>query len=146
MVRIVVILLVFLIAVASYAQEKTAEELVAGKAQADITYRQLMEFMGSSYIMLHEGIVRENMQMVKQGADMIINHPAPKHKPWLIMKEADQNAFKSSLLHFDKIMDSHAARAAEEAKKGNWIGAGTAASELMNACVTCHVMWKNKVK
>jgi len=68
------------------AEEKTAEQLVASKKKADMSYRQLMATMGIGSTMMHEGILRENKQMVKSGANLILHHPAPKHKPWSIMK------------------------------------------------------------
>jgi hypothetical protein len=130
----------------SHAEEKTAEQLVASKEKADMTYRQLMNIMGSASAMIHEGIVRENKQMVKEGAYIILHHPAPKHKPWLIVEESDQEDFKKSLLSFDKILNAHAGRTAEEAGKGNWLEAGMAAYELTTSCIACHSIWKDKVK
>lgn len=144
--RIGVALAICLVAVASHAEEKTAEELVASKEKADMTYRQLMEIMGGASIMIHEGIIRQNQQMVRTGANIILNHPAPKHKPWTIMEKPDQEGFKQSLLSFDQILDAHAARVAEEARKGNWIEASGAAHELTNSCIACHAAWKDKAK
>ena len=139
-------LLVGLISTATYAQEKTAEELVASKQKADMTYRQLMEILGAASSMMHEGILRENQQMVKEAANIILNHPAPKHKPWSIMKKADQNGFKKSLKYYNSALDSHAERAATEAAKGDWQEAKNASNDLMNSCTSCHAMWRAKVK
>jgi len=128
------------------AQEKTAEQLVASKKKANMTYKQLMEIMGKASAMIHEGIIRENQQMVQEGANIILNHPAPKHKPWSIMAEADQKDFKMSLMSFNKLLDGDAALAATEAAKGNWDGASKAAHDLMGSCISCHAMWRAKVK
>lgn len=128
----------------SHAEEITAEQLVASKKKADMTYKQLMEIMGDASAMIHKGIIRQNKQMVKKGADLILHHPAPKHKPWSIMAESDQKAFKQSLLSFDKILDKHAFRAAQEAKKENWLEASKSAYELTNSCISCHAAWKHK--
>lgn len=130
----------------SYSEEKTAEQLVASMKKADMTYRQLMEVMGRSSSMMHEGILRENKQMVEVGANFIFTHPAPNHKPWSIFKKEDQKGFKQSLLAFDKILDIHTEAMVEAAKKENWIEASKASHELMNACVSCHTMWRDKVK
>lgn len=130
----------------SYAETKTAEQLVASMKKADMTYRQLMEVMGRSTSMMHEGILRENKQMVEVGANFILTHPAPNHKPWTIMKKEDQEGFKQSLLTFDKILDIHTEAMVEAAKKEDWIEASKASHELLNSCVSCHVMWRNKVK
>ncbi len=129
-----------------HAEEQTAEQLVSSKTKADMNYRQLMEIMGSSSSMIHEGILRENKQMVKTGANFIFTHPAPNHKPWDIMKKEDQSDFKKSLLAFDKILDIHTENVVASADKENWSDAGNAAHELTNACISCHVLWKNKVK
>ena len=126
------------------AEERTADQLVASKRQADMTYRQLMEVMGASLAMIQEGLVRENAELTKTAADMIVKHPAPNHKPWTIMAESDRAAFKQSLLSYDEVLDSEAARIAEAATRGDWLKASQSAYALTNACITCHVMWKNK--
>ncbi len=140
------IMLASMIISSSYAETKTAEQLVASMKKADMTYRQLMEVMGRSTSMMHEGILRENKQMVEVGANFILTHPAPNHKPWTIMKKEDQEGFKQSLLTFDKILDIHTEAMVEAAKKEDWIEASKASHELLNSCVSCHVMWRNKVK
>lgn len=134
----------FLVLPVTQAEERTADQLVASKRQADMTYRQLMEVMGASVGMIQEGIVRENAELTKTAADMILKHPAPNHKPWTIMTDADQAAFKQSLLSYDKVLDSEATRIVEFAAAGDWLGASQSAYALTNACITCHVMWKNK--
>ena len=144
--KFIFILVIGVFSVDTYAEEQSAEALVASKKIADMTYKQLMEIMGDASAMIHKGILRENKQMVIEGAGFILNHPAPKYKPWIIMRESDQNDFKQSLLSFDKILDVHAKRALEEAKKGNWLESSNAAHDLTNSCITCHAVWKSKVK
>ena len=129
-----------------YAEEQTAEQLVSSKKKADMSYKQLMATMGNSSSMIHEGILRENKQMVKTGANFILGHPAPNHKPWNIMKKEDQADFKKSLLAYDKILDMHTEAIVAAADKENWTDAGTAANELMHSCISCHALWKNRVK
>jgi hypothetical protein len=128
-----------------YAQEGAAEKLVSTMKKADMTYRQLMEVMGKSSSMMHEGILRENKQMVEVGAHFIFTHPAPNHKPWSIMKAEDQSGFKQSLVAFDKILDVHTESIVEAAKNEQWMEASKASHDLMNACISCHEMWRNKV-
>ncbi|EGV16191.1 hypothetical protein ThimaDRAFT_4568 [Thiocapsa marina 5811] len=60
-----------------------------------------MELMGASLAMIQEGSVRENAELTKTAADRILKHPAPKHQPWTIIADADQAAFKQSLLSYD---------------------------------------------
>lgn len=141
-----IIIVACLLAPMAQATEQTAEQLVASKQKADMTYKQLMEIMGSASSMIHQGILRENQQMVKEGANIILNHPAPNHKPWSIMQKADQKGFKKSLKFYNKDLDAHAERAATEAAKGNWPEARKAANDLTNSCTTCHAMWRSKVK
>ena len=129
-----------------FAEKDDAEKLVSSMKKADMTYRQLMEVMGRSSSMMHEGILRENKQMVEVGANFIFTHPAPNHKPWTIMKKEDQARFKQSLVTFDKILDTHTESIVAAAKKENWIEASKASNELMNSCISCHAMWKQKVK
>lgn len=142
----VVPVIVSLLAASSYAQDKSADALVASKKKADMTYRQLMEIMGEASSMMHKGVIRENKQMVKEGANIILTHPAPNHKPWAIMAKEDQNAFKQSLLAFDKALDTKAQQVVEDAEQGRWTKASNSLNELNGACISCHAMWRQKVK
>ena len=128
-----------------YAEEKSAEQLVASMKKADMTYRELMGVFGRSSSMMHEGILRENKQMVEVGANYILTHPAPNHKPWSIVKKEDQKTFKESLLVFDKALDVHTEAMVVAANKDNWTEASEASHALMNTCISCHAIWKDKV-
>lgn len=139
-------LLTVLISFNINAQEGAAEKLVSSMKKADMSYRQLMEVMVKSTNMMHEGIIRENKQMVEVGAHFIFTHPAPNHKPWSIMKAEDQAGFKQSLVAFDKILDTHTESIVEAAKEEKWVKASKASHDLMNSCISCHAMWKHKVK
>ncbi len=138
--------LIYLIAFNAGAQDGAAEKLVSSMKKADMSYRQLMEVMVKSSTMMHEGILRENKQMVEVGANFIFTHPAPNHKPWSIMQVEDQAGFKQSLVAFDKILDIHTENIVEAAKKEEWVEASKASHDLMNACISCHAMWRQKVK
>lgn len=142
---IVAFSLTFLLGVAQ-GQNDSAEALVAGKTKADMTYRQLMEILGRASAMMHEGVLRENQQMVKEGAKIILNHPAPNHKPWEIMETGDQPGFKQSLLAFDEILDKQASQVAELAGRGSWVEANGAMNALNTSCITCHAMWRGRIK
>jgi hypothetical protein len=144
--RVPLILTTFLAVSWACAEDQTADQLVASKLQADMTYRQLMEIMGAASAMIQEGIVRENPEMTRMGAGMIADHPAPNHKPWAIMAEADQGAFKQTLLSFDEMLHTEATRIEEAAAGRDWLAASEAAHALTNACVTCHAAWKARVK
>lgn len=144
--KLTMLIITTLLSITMAHAEMTAEQLVASKTKADMTYRQLMEILGGASSMMHEGILRENQQMVKEAANIILNHPAPKHKPWSIMKKEDQKAFKSSLKFFDKRLDIDSERAAKAAASGNWQEARNAFNDLMNSCAACHAMWSAKVK
>lgn len=147
--KIAALLITGLVSFPLYAEtpeQQAAEQLVAGKEKADMSYRQLMEILGTASGMIHEGVIRQNKHMVKSGADIVLNHPAPNHKPWTIMAAEDQAGFKQSLLTFDKILDDYALKAVEAADKDDWPGAATASSDLTNSCIACHAMWKGKVR
>lgn len=135
-----------LLAGGAQAQDGTAEGLVAGMERADMTYRELMAIMIGASGLMHEGIMRQNPQMVKSGANIILTHPAPSHRPWTIMKEEDQAGFKSSLVAFDKLLDQYSESTAAAAMERDWPAASQALQELNASCVSCHAMWKDKVK
>jgi hypothetical protein len=103
-----------------------------------------MEIMGTAPSMITEGIVRENPQTVKNGVDLIINHPAPNHKPWLIVAPADQKEFKETLVSYEKILDSHAGQVSIEVEKRDWSAANNVASTLLSSCIAFHASWKDK--
>ncbi|MEN8123866.1 MAG: hypothetical protein ABFR32_01965 [Bacteroidota bacterium] len=128
------------------SSKRTAEELVASKKTSEMSYKQLMNIFNSGSVMVHQGILLENKQLVIEGAKIILNHAAPKEKPWFIMNEPDQKNFKSSLLTYDIILDNYAKKLMEEAKNEDWLKASKTAHELMNSCIVCHSMWKYKVK
>lgn len=121
-----------------------AEALVASKRSADMTYRELMQILGRSLTWIQTGIVLENKQLVREGVNHVIHHPAPSHKPWTIMDKADQEGFKQALLAYDPVLDIHAKEAAAAVEKSDWIEATAAAARLQTACVSCHAQWKQK--
>lgn len=108
-----------LVASIAHAEGQTADQLVAAKRHADMTYRQLMEVMGTASAIIQDGLVRENAEMARMGADVIADHPAPNHKPWTIMAEPEQDTFKQALLSYDKVLDNGATRIAEAAAAGD---------------------------
>ncbi|SCZ67877.1 hypothetical protein [Thiohalomonas denitrificans] len=144
--KVVVTSLAVLLTTLSHAQGKDAEALVAGKQKADMTYLQLMEIMGEASSMMHKGVLRQNKQMVKEGADIILTHPAPNHKPWTIMAEEDQAGFKKSLLAYDQLLDTKAGKVVEDADQGAWTKASNSLNDLNATCLSCHAMWQEKVK
>ena len=144
--KLIVVLCVALVVGSAAAEERDAETLVESMRKADMTYRELMEVMGRSSAMMHEGILRQNKQMVEVGANFIFTHPAPKTPPWHVMPEADQAAFKRSLVAFDEILDMHTKSIVEAANKKEWAEAANASNALMNACIACHATWKDKAR
>ena len=128
------------------ADTKSAESLVASKRAADMTYRELMQILGRSLTWIQNGIVLENKQLVREGVNHVIHHPAPNHKPWTIMGKADQEGFKQALLVYDPAMGIYANEAAAAAEKGDWFEATAASARLQTSCVSCHAQWKRKVQ
>lgn len=121
-----------------------AESLVASKAKSDMTYKQMMQRMGEAYNMMQRGILNQNKELVKLGAWMIDNHPAPKEKPWLIMEKGDQKAFKQTLISYNELLHKGTEKINEAIKKDDWYEINKEVFELSNSCISCHQIWKNK--
>lgn len=126
--------------------EQSAEALVASKRPADMSYRDLMQILGRSLGWIQEGVLLQNKQLIREGVNLIVSHPAPRHKPWTIMEAADQEGFKQALLAYDKILDVKANAAASAAEKSAWLEASAALGELQIACVSCHTQWQHKAR
>ena len=128
------------------AQEKTADDLVAGMQKEDITYAQLMSGMGMAYESIQNGVVSMNKLLVDRGIYFIRTHPAPKQKPWVIMDQEDHEGFKAMLVYYDKKMDDDVAIIEKATQKKDWEGAYAGAKELGNSCISCHLAYKEHVK
>lgn len=124
--------------------DKAADAMLASMEKADMTYRELMELFGQASSLMNEGIIRQNKQMVQQGANIILTHPAPKHKPWAIVPKDQQVEFKKSLLAFDKLLDSNVETVIQASSKSNWQQANKNLAGLNTVCISCHAAWKNK--
>lgn len=61
--------------------QQNAEALVASKRPADTTYRDLMQILGRSLNWIQDGVLLQNKQLIREGSNVIVNHPAPRHKP-----------------------------------------------------------------
>jgi hypothetical protein len=134
-----------------YAQETTpekAEQLVASKKKSDMTYRQMMQRMGAAYTMIQTGVINQNKALVRLGTSLIEHHPAPKEKPWTIVKPKDRSAFKQTLLSYDKLLHQSAAAIEADLQNGNsdWSAVNQKVFELSNHCISCHAVWKNNLK
>jgi hypothetical protein len=121
-----------------------ANDLVASKQKSDMTYKQMMQRMGEAYNMIQRGIINQNKELVKMGAWMIDNHPAPKEKPWTIVKKDDKKAFKQTLLSFNDLLHEGTFNINEALKKDDWLEVNKEAYNLSNHCISCHSMWKEK--
>lgn len=125
-------------------QMNSAEELVASKEKSDMTYKQMMQRMGEAYNLMHRGILHQNKELVRLGVWMIDNHPAPKEKPWGIMKQQEQKAFKETLISYNKLLHTGAANINEALKKGDWHEINKGVFGMSNSCISCHQVWKDK--
>jgi cytochrome c biogenesis protein CcdA len=121
-----------------------ADKLVNSKVKSDMTYKQMMQRMGEAYKMMHSGVINQNKELVKIGAWMIKNHPAPKDKPWSIVDKKDIDSFKETLISYDKLLHQ-SAKDINIALKGNdWIEINKKVYEISNHCISCHIVWKDK--
>jgi len=83
--------------------------------------------------------------MVIDGALSISDHRAPRHKPWLIMKESDQEAFKEMLLFYDEALHEGAGGIIESMEGNNWNKSNQLLGEMTSNCIICHQVWRDKV-
>ncbi|HIP60040.1 MAG TPA: hypothetical protein EYH01_06405 [Campylobacterales bacterium] len=141
-IKIFIIILVFLNSY-TYAADK-AQTLVDSKQKSDMTYKELMQIMGRSSLMVHQGILTQNRQMVKDGAYEIAHHKAPNHKPWLIMKTFQYQAFKDTLVEFDKQLHHIADAIIKVVDEEDWTKTQKAFHELTLTCISCHISWKSE--
>jgi len=95
---------------------------------------------------IDNGIIGMNKMLVDRGIDFIRTHPAPRAKPWVIMGKDDQTGFKSMLVFYDKKMDEDVEAIEKAVHKKDWQKALEASNELSNSCLSCHVVYKDKVK
>lgn len=129
-----------------FAQVKNADDLIKTMKKEDITYNQLMAAMGKALNNIQEGIIGMNKVLVDRGINFVRTHPAPKAKPWVIMDEKDHEAFKASLVYFDKKMDEDILAIEKSVAKKDWGQALQELNTFQNTCMSCHVSWKNEVK
>ncbi len=144
--KFIALLLSILVCAPSALAQKNIEELVASKRPADMNYRELMQILGRALAWMQDGILLENKQLVREGVNVIVNHPAPRHKPWTIMETVDQEGFKQTLMHYDKVLDTNANAVASAAEKMDWLQASASLAELRAACVSCHIQWRHKAR
>ena len=123
-----------------------ADKLVQSKTKSDMTYKQLMQRMGESYKMMQSGIINQNKELVKIGAQMIQNHPAPKEKPWSIVKKEDIESFKKTLLAYDKLLHHSATEIEKALKYDDWLTINEKVFEMSKHCISCHSVWKDNLK
>ena len=108
-----------------------------------MTYKQMMQQMGESYKMVQTGVLAQNRDLIELGADLIQNHPAPQTKPWLIMPEEDQEAFRESLIAYDQLLHQ-SAHEIIKALDEDIYEVNNKVFEMSNHCVSCHALWQNK--
>jgi len=138
--------LITLISTSLFGEVKDADELIKTMKKEDITYAQLMGGMAMAINNIQTGIIAQNKMLVDRGIDFIRTHPAPKQKPWVIMDEKDRDAFKASLVFFDKKMDDDVEVIEKAVAQKDWVKATKGLNTFNNTCVACHISWKNEVK
>jgi ABC-type nickel/cobalt efflux system permease component RcnA len=124
---------------------KNVDELVASKQQSQMSYKEMMQHMGEAFSMIQRGVLSQNAGLVQTGAQMIDNHPAPKEKPWSIVKKEHREAFKGTLLAYNDLLHQGAKNIEKAVGQGDWVEINKRAYELSNHCISCHSVWKNKV-
>jgi|GEM_PF-819464 len=143
---VIALALSFAVSLPAALAQQNAEALVASKRPADMSYRDLMQILGRTLNWVQDGVLVRNKQLVREGSNMIVNHPAPRDKPWSIMETDDQEGFKQALLTYDKRLDAKANAVIAAAEKSDWLEASAALAELQTACVSCHTQWQHKAR
>lgn len=126
--------------------QENAEALVASMRQAEMTYKELMQIMGSSINQMQLGVLSQNRELVERGANLIFTHPAPNHKPWAIVEPKEQEGFKQALLTYDKVLDADTNQILKASRAKDWLAATSAIAQLQTSCVSCHMQWKDKAQ
>lgn len=127
-------------------QMENAEDLVASKQKSDMTYKQIMQRMGEAYNMIQRGVINQNKELIKHGAWMIDNHPAPKQKPWSIVKKEDQQSFKQTLISYNTLLHTSANNINNSLKANDWHSVNKEVYIMSNHCISCHQAWKDNIK
>ena len=126
--------------------QSDAEALVASKRSADMSYQELMQILGRSLTGLQDGVLLQNGELVRQAANAILHHPAPSHKPWAIVLEAERDGFKPALLTYDKVLDLETKAILAAAETKDWLNAAESLGRLQQACISCHLQWRTKAR
>lgn len=130
----------------AFAQSDAAEAMVASMRIANISYRDLMNMFSHALAEMQDGMIRHNPELVKQGANVVFTHPAPKDKPWTIMAKEDQEGFKQTLLAYDKVLDVFTEEIVASAEKNDWQAGIEAVGKLQGACIACHQEWLHRAR
>lgn len=144
--KFISLVLAVTLSTSAIAEIKNADDLIKTMKKENITYAQLMDGMAMAINNIQEGIIAMNEMLVYRGIDFIRTHPAPKQKPWVIMDEKDRDAFKSTLVAFDKQMDEDVLAIEKAVKDRNWGKALQDLNNFQNTCMSCHQAWKSEVK
>ena len=97
------------------------DKLVQDKEKSTLTYKQIMQQFSEGYLMLQEGVVNQDKLPIRIGLDMILNHPAPSYKPWIIVKNQDREGFKQTLLYYDQQLHNTGKDIEQSLDTNNWI-------------------------
>jgi len=141
-----ILVAIHILVLSAYAQKKeNVQELIESKEKADMTYQEMMQIMSVNAKKIYDGILLENKVMVRDGAQAIRFHKAPKHKPWLIVEKSKQEAFKEMLLIYDEELHESAEDIVDAVDKDDWYGVNKAFGVMTNNCIVCHSGWKKEV-
>ena len=122
------------------------DKLVQDKEKSTLTYKQIMQQFSEGYLMLQEGVVNQDKLPIRIGLDMILNHPSPSYKPWVIVKDQDKEGFKETLLYYDQQLYNTGKDIEQSLDTNNWIQINKRICNLSKLCVNCHITWKDNLK
>lgn len=128
-------------------KEKTFEQIVKGRAKANITFKELMQIASSETMRMFDGFMRQNYLQIELAANTLDNHPMPAKDvtgpgQWMFLVPEKREEFKAAMPHFEKSVHGYAREAAKLSKEGKWEEGYAAYQKMIAGCVQCHLVFK----
>jgi hypothetical protein len=120
------------------------ELTVAAEPTQEITLKVIMQGLRNDVFVIADGMFTDNMKLIAQGAGRIADHPSiPSGQVRLVAAElgSEMPAFKS----FDQQVHDLSVSMISAAKLGNRARISQDFQQLINGCLACHALYKERV-
>jgi len=120
------------------------ELTVAAEPTQEITLKVIMQGLRNDVFVIADGMFTDNMKLIAQGAGRIADHPSiPSGQVRLVAAElgSEMPAFKS----FDQQVHDLSVSMISAAKLGNRARINQDFQQLINGCLACHALYKERV-